>query len=49
MIEGYTFYYSIEKWRHYLEHVEMVFEHDSKSLQKFLIEKTDNIELDRWS
>ena len=47
--EGYAIYYTIKKWRHCLEDVEILLKSDAKSLQKFLAGKTDNIKLDRWS
>ena len=43
------FYYAIMKWRHYLEDAEILLKSDSKSLQKFLNGRTDNLKLDRWS
>ena len=47
--EGYTIYYAMMKWRHYLEEAEILLKSDAKSLQKFLNGKTDNLKLDRWS
>ena len=47
--EGYAIYYSIKKWRHYLEDAEILLKSDAKSFQKFLTGRTDNIKLDRWS
>ena len=47
--KGYAIYYSIKKWRHYLEDAEILLKRDVKSLQKFLTGRTDNIKLDRWS
>ena len=47
--EGYAIYCNIQKWRHYLEDAEILFKRDTKSLQKFLKGRTDNIKLDRWS
>ena len=43
--EGYTIYYVIKKWRHYLEDTEILLKSDDKSLQKFLNVKTDNCKL----
>ena len=34
--EGYAIYYSIKKWRHYLEDIEILLKSDATSLQKFL-------------
>ena len=39
--EGCAIYYTIKKWRHYLEDMEILLKTDVKSLQKFLA--------DRWS
>ena len=47
--EGHAIYYTIKKWRHYLEDAEVLLKSDAKSLQKFLNGKTDNLKLDRWS
>ena len=47
--EGYTIYYAVKKWRHYLEDEEILLKSDVKSLQKFLAGSTDNVKLDRWS
>ena len=47
--EGYAIYYAIKKWRHYLEDAQVLLKSDSKSLQKFLNGKPDNLKLDRWS
>ena len=47
--EGFAIYMAIKKWRHYLEDVEILLKSDTKSLQKFLNGKTDNLKLDRWS
>ena len=47
--EGYAIYYTIKKWRHYLEDAEILLKSDAKSLQKFLNGRTDNLKLDRWS
>lgn len=47
--EGYAIYYAIKKWRHYLEDSEILLKSDAKSLEKFLMGKTDNLKLDRWS
>ena len=47
--EGYTRYYTIRKWRHYLEDAEILLKSDAKSLQKFLAGRTNNVKLDRWS
>ena len=47
--EGYTIYYAIKKWRHYLEDAEILLKSDAKSLQKFLAGRTKNVKLDRWS
>ena len=47
--EGYTIYYAIKKWRHYLEDAEILLKSDAKSLQKFLTGRTDNVKLDGWS
>ena len=47
--EGYVIYYTIKKWRHYLEDAEILPKSDGKSLQKFLAGRTDNVKLDRWS
>ena len=41
--------YTIKKWRHYLEDVEILLKSNAKCLQKFLAGRTDNIKLDRWS
>ena len=47
--EGYTIYYAIKKWRHYLKDAEILLKSDAKSLQKFLNGRTDNFKLNRWS
>ena len=47
--QGYVIYYAIKKWRHCLEDLEILLKSDSKSLQKFLAGRTDNVKLDRWS
>ena len=47
--EGYAIYYTIKKWRHYLEDAEVLLKSDAKALQKFLNGETDNLKLDRWS
>ena len=47
--EGYVIYYAINKWRHYLEHVEILLNSDAKSLQKFLTGRITNAKLQRWS
>ena len=47
--EGYAIYYTVKKWRHYLEDTEILLKSDAKSLQKFLAGRTDNVNLDRWS
>ena len=44
--ECYAICYSIKKWRHYLEGVEVLLKGDAKSLQEFLTGRTDNIKLD---
>ena len=45
--EGYAIYYTVKKWRHYLEDAEILLKSDAKSLQKFLAGRTDNVKLDR--
>ena len=47
--EGFAIYHAIKKWRHYLEDAEVLLKSDTKSLQKFLNGKTNNLKLDRWS
>ena len=47
--EGYAIYYTIKKWRHYLENAENLLKSDAKSLQKSLKWRTDNLKLHRWS
>ena len=47
--EGYAIYMAVKKWRHYLGDAEILLKSDTKSLQKFLNGKTDNLKLDRWS
>ena len=47
--EGYAIYYCIKKWRAYLEDAEILLKSDAKSLEKFLIGRTNNLKLDRWS
>ena len=47
--EGYAIYYTMKKWRHYLEDAEILLKSDAKSLQKFLNGRTENLKLDRWS
>ena len=47
--EGYAIYYTVKKWRHYLDDTEILLESDAKSLQKFLAGRTNNVKLDRWS
>ena len=47
--EGYMIYYAIKKWRHYLEHTEILLKSDAKSLQKFLAGRTNNVKLHMWS
>ena len=47
--EGCAIYYAVKKWRHYLEDAEILLRSDTKSLQKFLAGRTDNVKLDRWS
>ena len=47
--EGYAIYYAVKRWRHYLEDTEILLKSDAKSLQKFLVGKTDNVKLDTWS
>ena len=47
--EGYAIYYAIKKWRHYLEDAEISLKIETKSLQKFLNGRTDNVKLDRWA
>ena len=47
--EGYAIYYVVKKWRHYLEDAEIFLKSDAKSLQQFLVGRTDNVKLDRWS
>ena len=42
-------YYAIKKWRHYLEDAEILLKSDAKSLQRFLVGRTNNVKLDRWS
>ena len=39
--EGYTIYYAIKRWRHYLEDAEILLKSDAKSLQKFLAGRTN--------
>ena len=46
--EGYTIYYAIKKWRHYLEDAEILLKSDVKSLEKFLNGRTDHLKVD-WS
>ena len=43
--EGYAIYYTIKKWRHYLEDAEILLKSNAKSLQKFLAGRTDNVKL----
>ena len=47
--EGYTMYYAIKKWRHYLDDADILLKSDAKSLEKFLHGRSDNHKLDRWS
>ena len=47
--EGYAIYYTIKKWRHYLEDAEILLKSDARSLQKVLNGKTVNCKLDIWS
>ena len=47
--EGYAIYYVVKKWRHYLEDAEILLKSEAKSLQKFLVGRTNNAKLDRWS
>ena len=47
--EGYAIYYTVKKWRHYLEDAEILLKNDAKYLQMFLAGRTDNVKLDRWS
>ena len=49
MKEGYAIYYCIKKWRAYLEDAEILLKSNAKSLEKFLIGRTNNLKLDRWS
>ena len=48
-MEGYAIYYTVKKWRHYLEDAEILLKSDAKSLQKFLAGRTNNVKLDRSS
>ena len=45
--EVYAIYYTIKKWRHYLEDEETLLKCDAKSLQKFLNGRTYNLKLER--
>ena len=47
--EGYSIYYAIKKWRHYLDDADILLKSDVKSLEKILHGRTDNHKLDRWS
>ena len=47
--EGYAIYYCIKNWRAYLEDAKILLKSDAKSLEKFLIGRTNNLKLDRWS
>ena len=47
--EGYTIYYVIKKWSHYLEDAEILLKSDAKSPLKLLNGRTDNLKLDRCS
>ena len=47
--EGYTIYYAIKKWRHYLDDADILLKSDAKCLEKFFHGRTDNHKLDRWS
>ena len=47
--EGYAIYYTVKKWRHYLEDAEILLQSNAKSLQRFLAGRTNNVKLDRWS
>ena len=40
---------AIKKWRHYLGDAGILLKSDTKSHQKFLNGRTDNLKLDRWS
>ena len=46
---GYAIYYCVKKWRPYLEDAQILLKSDAKSLEKFLIGRTNNLKLDRWS
>ena len=45
----YAIYYCIKKWRAYLEDAEILLKSDEKSLEKFIIGRTNNLKLYRWS
>ena len=47
--EGFIIYYCITKWTAYLEDAEILLKSDAKSLEKFLLGRTNNLKLDRWS
>ena len=47
--EGYAIYYTVKKWRHYIEDMDILLKSDAKSLQKVLAGRTNNVKLDRWS
>ena len=47
--EDYAIYYCVKKWRPYLEDAEILLKSDTKSLEKFLEGRTDNLKLGRWS
>ena len=47
--EGFAIYYYIKKWRASLEDAEILLKSGAKSLKKFLIGRTKNLKLDRWS
>ena len=49
MKEGYAIYYCIMKWRVYLEDAEIFLKSDAKYIEKFLIGRTNNLKLCRWS
>ena len=38
-----------QKWRHYLEDAEILLNSNTKFLQRFLVGRTNNVKLDRWS
>ena len=46
--EAYGVYYSVTKWKYYLQSADIIVRNDHKPLTKFLNEKNTNNKVNRW-